>query len=828
MSTLPRLLLALAAATATTVSHAQPKLEEVIVTAQKRAESLQDVPISVSALQGDKISAAGIANMSALADYIPNLQINEAPVNTNIYLRGMGSSNNQAFEQSVGMYIDGIYMGRGRQYRSPFMDLERVEVLRGPQGTLFGRNTVAGAINVITASPGLDEELNGNIALSAESNSGYVGEAMLSGAVTDNFALRGAFKYRETDGYVENTFLNQDEPAVEETVYRITAVWEVTDNLDVNMKYGHSDYERDGVASGATTYLTPEQRDAEFPNRTAFAETAYQFTDQFYPNFGREVGEDFTIFKDNGLGPTAGADGVTIGKNEDSSDNDTDNFAMNINYYMGDYTITSVTGWSEYNYVDNCDCDWLPLQFISRDDDQDFEQFSQEIRITSPADRFFSYIAGAYYDESNLKFDRRVTLDTGFGGLYEQVTGDASLLDTQTFGLYTAAQAGRDHNYDLDSDSWAVFGQGTFNLRDDVRLTVGLRYVEENKDVESSQTLFDDLTGIGVPSDNYFLGLVQATEFDTYSYDYNEDRNTDQWIPSANLQWDFNDDTMLYFTWSEGFKSGGFTGADDGAPGDLSTREFPCLPNQPIESCYDPTNPPDDFEFDDEEVTAWEIGGKHTLLDGAMTANWAAFYTEYDNLQTSIFRGISFGVTNAAEVEVKGIEFDLLWQATDGLRLGLSGAWLDTEYKSYADAPCTASQLDVDLLCGQPGGVSNNDLSGEPTTYAPDYTGTVFFDYSYPMDNGMELFAGGEANYSDEFFTEGDNDQVDQTDSYTKLNLRVGLRGADNTWEILVYGRNITDEQVYIYNFDVPSLAGSHASVIDEGEVYGARLRYSF
>ncbi|NND66737.1 MAG: TonB-dependent receptor plug domain-containing protein, partial [Halioglobus sp.] len=257
------LAVAIALTAAAPLGHAQLMLEEVIVTAQKRAESLQDVPISVSAMQGSKINDAGISNMSALADYIPNFKMGDAPVSTNIYMRGMGSSNNQAFEQSVGMYIDGIYMGRGRQYRSPFMDIERVEVLRGPQGTLFGKNTVAGAVSVITASPNLDDDLNGSVQVSGETNDGFITEGVISGAITDSFALRAAVKYRETEGYVENTLLNADEPEIEETVYRLTAVWEITDNFDANFKWGQSEYERDGVASGVSTYLaTVEERDA--------------------------------------------------------------------------------------------------------------------------------------------------------------------------------------------------------------------------------------------------------------------------------------------------------------------------------------------------------------------------------------------------------------------------------------------------------------------------------------------------------------------------------------------------------------------------------------
>jgi outer membrane receptor protein involved in Fe transport len=808
---------ALALAAVSQLTIAQPMLEEIIVTAQKRAESLQDVPISVSAMQGEKISEAGISNMAAIADYIPNLHIADAPVNTNIYMRGMGSGNNQAFEQSVGMFIDGIYMGRGRQYRSPFMDIERVEVLRGPQGTLFGKNTVAGAVNILTANPDLDGPMEGRIMGAAESNSGYEGEAVLSGALTDNFALRGALKYRESDGWADNKFLGEDEANMDETIWRLTAVWQITEDLDANIKYGQAEYNRDGVSSGGWLYLDAAQRDEQVPNRSDFAEAAYAVTDVFYPEYQNVIKNDFDTFKDNGFG-TDGS-GVGIGINPESSENDADNFAMTLNYYWGEFTITSVTGYSEYEYVDGADVDWLPLQFISRDDDQNFDQWSQEIRITSPTGGFVEYIAGAYYEESTLDFDRRVAIDTNFDGLWPALTGGSpNLLCDATFGAYCADQIARDHHYELDSDSWSVFANTTFNVADNWRLTLGLRYTEETKDVVSRQFLSDSITGIGTPSTNFFLEFIQATEFNTYSYDYDEDRDTDQWIPYVNVQWEYSDDSMFYATFSQGFKSGGFTSADDGQPGGLQQAEF---------APYDPTVPSDEFEFDDEEVDAFEIGGKHTLLNGSMTLNWAAFYTEYSDLQISIFKGVGFTVTNA-DAEVKGVEFDLLWQATEGLRLGFNAAYLDSEWDNYPQAPCTAKQLDIDSLCGVDGGFTDNDQSGETTTFAPEYSGTAFFDYGYFLGNGMELFASGEVNMSDDFNSAGDKDPIDETDSFTKVNLRLGVRGAGENWEVMIYGRNITDENVYSISFDTPVLAGSHSAQFDEGAVYGARATYRF
>ena len=816
---------------APSMSHAQ-QLEEVIVTAQKRAESLQDVPISVTAMQGEKLQDAGIPNMAALADYVPNLHIASASVNTNIYMRGIGSGNNQAFEQSVGMYIDGIYMGRGRQYRAGFLDVERVEVLRGPQGTLFGKNTVAGAVNITSRSAQPGEEFNGEIAASLESNDGQLYEGYLSGSLTDTFGARVAFKYRETDGYVENTFLGEDEGQIEEASYRISLSWIPTDNLSVGLKYTNTDFERTGAPSATQLYLDPVSRAELFPNLGTFGRLGYTLTDVFYPEIAEESQKDYSTFKDNGYGQSQ-SDGIGIGKNPDSNDEEFNTYALNIDYDLGGLTLTSVTGYTDYQYVDGVDVDWLPLQFIHRDDDQEFEQISQEFRITSPGGEFFDYVAGAYYESSELEFDRRVTIDVNVDGLVPALTGglpSALLLIPEFGGLYAAEQIARDHLYELDSDSWAVFAQGTFNLSDTLRVTLGLRYTEEEKEVVSDQFLSDSITGIGVPSNSYFLAALQAGEFNTYAYNVKDDRETDEWIPSVNVQWDVGDDTMLYASFSQGFKSGGFTSADDGEPGGINQGSLPCAPNPDftvdINNCYDPTRPNDDFEFDDETVDAFEIGGKHTLLDGGMTLNWAAFYTKYDDLQTSIFKGIGFQVKNAASSEVYGIEVDALWQATDNLRLGGNFAWLDATYDDFQDGPCTAIQLDIDEFCGSDLGTTSNDLSGEPTTYASDYSAALFADYIYPFSNSVELFFGADVNYRDDFNSAGDNDPLDVIDSYTRVNMRVGARGEQ--WEIMFYGRNIFDEANLAQGFDTPVLSGSHSYFMEEGEIWGGRLKYSF
>jgi iron complex outermembrane recepter protein len=353
------LALAISAVTLAPAAQAQ-QLEEVIVTAQKRAESLQDVPISVSAIGGKQIQDAGIPDLTALADYVPNLHIATASVNTNIYMRGVGSGNNQAFEQSVGMYIDGVYMGRGRQYRAGFLDIERVEVLRGPQGTLFGKNTVAGAVNITTASPDVGGETTGEIMASFEENGGQNYQGFISGSLSDTLAARLAFNYRENDGYLDNAQFDIPEGGKTDEGIRLTLAWEPSDTFSANLKLSHFEGERIGSNSSTQQYLAPSQRDIDVPNRSAFASTAYAITDMFYPEFGEVSAREFTTYKDNNYGVSR-ADGIGISFKPDSSEDSVSNAALALDWDVAGLTLTSITAYTGYEYEDDVDVDWLPL-----------------------------------------------------------------------------------------------------------------------------------------------------------------------------------------------------------------------------------------------------------------------------------------------------------------------------------------------------------------------------------------------------------------------------------------------------------------------------------
>jgi len=231
--------LAIAIATVTSGAYAA-ELEEVIVTAQKRAESLQEVPVSLTAISGTKIEEAGMNTFGELSTYVPNLSITENAVNTIIEMRGISVGANQSFEQSVGVFVDGIHYGKGRQIRTGLFDIQQAEVVRGPQGVLFGKNTLAGAINIKTATPDPDQEFGGKVSVSKESFDGTTVQGHLTGSIGDTIGLRVAYKDRTSDGAWTNTYagaLNKNMPTTDETMWRASATWEPTESTRVELKH---------------------------------------------------------------------------------------------------------------------------------------------------------------------------------------------------------------------------------------------------------------------------------------------------------------------------------------------------------------------------------------------------------------------------------------------------------------------------------------------------------------------------------------------------------------------------------------------------------------
>ena len=759
----PRLIsLAIAASLVTLAGGAQAQLEEVIVTAQKRVESLQDVPISVAAVSNQKMKDFGIVDMENLSAYVPNFTINETGISTTVTIRGIATGINPGFEQSVGMYNDGIFYGRDQLARVPMLDLERVEVLRGPQGILFGKNSIAGAVSMISAKP--TDSFEGSVSglYEADADEKDV-RATFSGPITDNLGGRLAVLYREMDGYMDNTFLGRDEQQEEEQFIRGMLHWQATDNFTANLKMSRATFDIEGrniEVFGSTG--TPDHLTVLNTLQGALGRPA--------------VGTKQDYKRDS---------------NGDFSDNTVDNMTMRMDWDLDSFTVTSITGYVEYDYDEKCDCDFTGALVFDADFQEDYDQFSQELRLTSPGGETLDYIAGVFYQESDLTYDDQINLVDNT--ILTQVLGGAAPPLAPLANLSST-----ERTFEQDSELWAVFAQVTWNISDTWRLTVGGRYTDESKEANRIQQHYagPGFGGGALPPGlgdgplsagyNTMFGLFGIEPYDTIDGDLDESAFT----PVVTAQWDMSDETMLYGTWTKGFKSGGFDARSNAHPDPAVVNAVNALKGEDLVGSW---------EFDEEEANSMEIGSKMRFAGGMAELNAALYYTEYTDLQVSQFDGtLGFNVTNAGEATVQGVELDGRWAATEALTLSGAVAYLDFNYDEFPNSQCAFGQApdspDFPGLC---------DASDKRREYTPEWTASLSADWRQPIGS-MELRAGLDVNYMDSYLYASTLDKTTKQDAYAIWNGRIALASASDTWEIAILGRNLSDETVLNFGGNTP------------------------
>jgi len=722
-------------------------LEEIIVTATKRKASLQDIPLSVSVVTGDFIAETNLNRMEELAPYVPNFSITEGAESTFIEIRGLGSGGNFGFEQSVGMFIDGVFYGRDRQFRAPFLDIERVEILRGPQGTLFGKNTISGAVNITTAKPGEEFEARTSIEYEPKYES-LTTLGILSVPLSEKFGVRFAFKRSEIGGFLHNTLLDADDNDRKETVGRASFAWHPSDNLTIEGKFEISEFQKHGenlqvIRIGPGLLPLYQAFDANFDG----------------------VNDD------------------TTSKSTEFTDTDAKSAVLSIEYRKNGYAFNSITGYSSYNALDDRDVDWSPIDFLREPITQDFEQFSQEFRLTSPVSETFDYIVGVYGQTNSLDYQRLSSLELGILGF------------PAPFDINVSSK----NSLDQSADSFSAFAQGTWHLAENWNLTAGVRYSHESKTGEQAEcyTNVGDFNCLD-PLVNPTTFAISQAGFDIigfFPHETRTKRTENNFSPSANLQWDVTEDVMLYASVNTGFKGGGFNAADRAG-----------------------NNP----EFEDESALAFEIGGKTTLLNGAAQLNFALFRTNYDDLQVSSFVSTAFIVGNAAKATVQGIELDGVWQMTEKLRMSGSFAFLDAEYDEYIGAGCSYAQENL----GEPGCSANGtrDISGRDIT-GVNLSGSLRLDYTQPVSRNLNLRASVDINYSEAPFVEPDPDSYG---SYAILNGRLELMQNNKGWSVALIGKNLTNQRFLSNIFDAPVQSGSRLGQRNAPRTIALRASYDF
>jgi iron complex outermembrane receptor protein len=676
-------------------------LEEVVVTAQHREENLQDVPIAITAISSEEIRTADISDLNSISVRTPGFSMGTfTPAQPQLFIRGVGSNADGAAEdQSVVVFLDGVYVGRTAGQAFDLFDLERIEILRGPQGTLYGKNAAGGAINLVSQKP--SETFSGAVELSAGDLGYFSTRGKVSGPLSDTLFGKVSFTYKERDGYVDSLVANLDDfNAYESQGIRAQLLGRPSDTMEWLLTVDASDDSRTGP--------------------------------------GRSVGDQFLQATIAGLGGFAPGFYQNMLTQEPSSDVDSQGVSLQMDWDVGNGTLTSITAYREANakvtdIAFGVAFQYLGLGSLDNSVDESSSQFSQEIRYATDLSDTLFLQTGVYY--LNEDVDRLESLDIVCGNLCAGFSNNFYNA-SNPLPLYGSADQTNETN------SYGVFAQAQWSVNDRTDVTLGARYTRETKDA----------TNFGTP-DGAFAILAP--------YDVKMDESWSAFTPKAAINYQLSEDVMAYASVSTGFKSGGFQGL---APTGIAAST----------------------PFDEENVTTYELGLKGTLLDGAMRFNGAVFTSDYEDLQVLVLTVKPDGLpgpqltANAGEAEITGIELEAQWQVTDMLQLAATYANLDTEY----------TQLDNDLAVNE----------GNLLRNAPENAYSISAIFDMPLASGASLNARVDFSHKDDAYQDIPNQEAAKMIEYDVVNLRAAYVAEGAQWEVAAWVKNATDEEYLLHN----------------------------
>lgn len=731
----------------------------IVVTAQRREQSLQDVPVSVSVVSGDLLARSNLNDLASVAERQPGIRITPGP-SDQLSIRGIGSgANNSGFEQAVATFVDGVYRSRSRATRAALFDIERVEILKGPQTTYFGNNAIAGALNITTRKPGYDFEAN------AQALYGTYGEYNLEAGVTaplhETLSVRLAGRLSGMDGYVHNSFTGDDGPHERNRIGRISVAFTPADNFQSDLRFDIGRLKGRNFLPFEIEHCPPAD-----PFVSSSACAGY-----LAANGGRPVDD-------------------VVDHHTASPPSDLDYRFKEVTWTnelgLGDYSLNAITGYFEHDTEYFQQLIPVPVTGIGGGGQlpifqrEAFNQWSQEIRLQSPVGQFVEWQLGAYYSETELRND-------GVTGFYFAPFG-------AQVPSYTADSpiAGRVHVSE-DSTNKSVFGAATVNATDRLRVNLGLRYSIVDKDAFRSLVygiadpidLRPETFTPGDPAASEALNAILGSSTADFTIPSRRDKKL---MPSAGLQYDLSPDITAYGSYTKGFKAGGFSGGSTGGT------------------------------FEPETVDAFEVGLKGSVLDRRLTFSLAAFHSEYDDLQESVVEVLPSGsarvsVANAAAARSQGVELGLSWRLADWLTARTELAWLDATYQNYPSAPCSSIQN----VLGEAAGCidSRQDLSGKRRAFAPEYSGNFSLDAVAPVGDGMVVTITPSMYFSSWFYQSATADDLMRQSGYAKVDLRVGLGAEDESWELAFIGKNLTDHTTAGFRQPVSGGLGSVSALAD-------------
>lgn len=731
-------------------------LEEVIVTAQKRAESLQDVPIAITAIKGEVLRQDGVASLHDVSEKIPNLVFSAfSPGQPEIAIRGIGTKEDgAAASDSVVVSIDDVYIATRTAQVFDIFDLERIEVLRGPQGTLYGKNSIGGSINFVTSKP--SEEFRLRLRQTVGDFGRLDSGGLISGPISDNLLGKLSFSRRKFDGYLRNLLINKRQGEADTLAVRGQLLWKASDNVEV--LFG-GDWSDDDL--GAT-------------NREPVGSAG--------PLHNCGCASD-PVAVNIALGG-AGDGHTTLAETEGFTDRQVKGLNAKLTWDINnEMQFVSITSYRESDF------DWLedseglppspPVDLTGASGDptpgllappevgftfdindsaiEDTEQFTQEARLSGTSAGGLFWVGGVFYSLEHIKRSERFAF-TALGG-----PGLDNLSDYQA-------------NQENHSTSWATYGQVTWPVTERLNIIGGARYSYERKRILVSNVRF---SGIGL--------LLQA---------FDPARAIDSWDNLSGrlaVNFDVNDDVMVYGSISTGFKSGGFTGA-------ATTRERATTP------------------FDEETAVNYETGLKGLWADRRLQTNLAVFYTDYKDLQVTRFfqpQGGTLGefiTENAGKAEIKGMELEFVGLLSDSWELGGNVALLHAKYTKFSGTP--------DVTGG-------GDFTGNTMRQAPKKSLYLYTTYTIPLGDLGKIAAKVDYAYQDKVFFDPNNNPITVAPSYHLWNARLAWTSPDGSWEVAGWVKNIGDKD-YIHH--VFSQRGSRIAFARFGPPrrYGVTVTYNF
>ena len=741
-------------------------LEEIVVTAQRRPEDLQDVPISAQVIEQQTLIWENLNSLDDLSQTMPSVHVGSNSRSANLYIRGTGSGESQTFDQSVGVFSDDIYHGRARMSDVMLFDLDRIEVLKGPQTTFFGNNAIAGAFSIITRKPdrtfeAFTRELYGE-------HGQYAAEAALGGPVTGALAVRFAVMADGTDGWLHNVTLGRDVPAENNVGGRLTFLLQPGPDLDATLKIEASRNRNIGSLA---------LKDGQCPPPAPFVAAGFCHTAL-------------------ALGAPMGLGNPFIAQNDGQQIKlDTGEYVLTVRYRHWGQTFTSVSGFYDYHFNEDEDADGTPLNLLNIQAPEYYKQLSQELRVASPPGGRLEYLAGVYFHTDQLSF----THDNSYFFLTPTVQAAGSLAP-----LVPYLPLGQDMSFVQPERSYSAFEALTWHLTDALRWTQGLRasWVSKRYDWNlyygTAAAAYGDIVPLPAPQAALAQGVANSAGLGTANT-LSGHRSDAALMPSSQIQADFATAAMAYVSFSRGWKAGGFNGSDT-------------------------TGLASNLPFAPEHVNAYEVGFKSEWVDHRLRVNVDAFRSDYSNLQvaTNVASGsgaILSLVRNAASSRSQGGELEMDFIPSRAWQLSAYMTYDPSRYLHYPDVAPTQLQ--------QAFGAQSQDLSGRPTEFAPAWSGTLGASYRVQLGH-CRLTTNVAGIASSSYFLTGNDDPTVEQGAYVRLDGRISLGSLDEQWAVDVIGKNLTNREILTFGVNWPTAPGSTWLQTEEtrGVAVQARARW--